>query len=132
MLGRESSLGQEHPIFRGTFAWIEFLLTTGDLLQEMSQRMNAGGNIFSGDLIAGDRFSADQQTVERARDPKIIRRGFLACFLGAIFVGVGGDHVPFPRSELYSYLALRNRRGLSIQRWASDGRTVTIGPLVLF
>src|SRR5262245_29448459 len=74
-----------------------------DLLQEMSQRLHAGGNIFSGDLVAGNRFSANQQTVERARDPKIIRRELLAGFLGAIFVGVGGDHVPFPHSELYSY-----------------------------
>src|SRR5215831_18488402 len=74
-----------------------------DLLQEMSQRLHAGGNVFSGDLVAGDRFSANQQTVERARDPKIIRRELLAGFLGAIFVGVGGDHVPFPRSELYSF-----------------------------
>jgi len=52
-----------------------------DLLQEMSQRLHAGGNIFSDDLVAGDRCGADQQTVERARDPKIIRREILAGFL---------------------------------------------------
>jgi hypothetical protein len=27
-----------------------------DLFQKMSQRVHAGGNVFAGDLVAGDRF----------------------------------------------------------------------------
>src|SRR5262245_24924928 len=61
----------------------------------MSQGVQAGGNVFSGDLITGDRFGADQQTVKRAGDPKVVRSEILASLLDAFIVGVGGDHVPF-------------------------------------
>ena len=81
------------------------------LLQEMSQGMHAGCDVFSADRVALDRLGADQEAVERPRDPKVIRREILAGFLGAVFVGIGGDHVPFLAPELYSYSALRNRRG---------------------
>jgi hypothetical protein len=50
---------------------------------------------------------ADQQTVERARDPKIVPSEILASFLDAFFVGVGGDHIP---SSLATLLLLRRRR----------------------
>jgi len=65
------------------------------LLQEMSQGMHAGCNVFSADPVALDRFGTDQKAVERPRDPKVIRREIPAGFLGAVFVGIGGDHVPF-------------------------------------
>src|SRR5262245_42344843 len=98
-----------------------------DLLQEMSKRLHAGGNIFSGDLVAGDRFSANQQTLERARNPKIIRRELLAGFLRAIFVGVVGDHVPFPRSELYSCRASANTVMTSTARRKLCGCFTSVG-----
>src|SRR5713101_7360432 len=81
------------------------------LLQEMAQRLHAGGNVVRADRVALDRFGAAQEAVERPRDPKVIRREILAGFQGAVFEGIGCDHVPFLTPKLYSYSTRRNRRG---------------------
>jgi hypothetical protein len=57
--------------------------------------MHAGGDVFGADRVAPDRFGTDQEAVERPHDPKVIRREIPAGFLGAVFAGIGGDHVPF-------------------------------------
>src|SRR5262245_15117851 len=81
----------------------------------MSQSVHASGNVFSGDFVADDRFGADQQTVERARDPKIVRSEILASFLDAFFIGVGGDHIPPSLSTLLLVVAADRRKERSEQ-----------------
>jgi hypothetical protein len=57
--------------------------------------VHAGGDVFAGDRIASDRLGADQRTVERAHDPKIVCGEILASVLDAFILGVGGDHMPY-------------------------------------